>query len=692
RRNAQQTAERFIPDPYSGTPGARMYRTGDVVRYVGGGEIEFIGRVDEQVKVRGYRIELAEVRAAITEQEGVKDAVVMVREDDQRGKRLVGYVVMEEGGSIEQVKSRVKERLPEYMIPSAYVRIEEVPVSRSGKVERARLPEPEWGVGAEEGPKQKARSPIEGILGGIWGEVLGVSEVGVDENFFELGGHSLLVVRIISLVRETLQVEISLRDLFESPTVAGLAALIESAVMKGLTAPPIRKASRDNGVPLSFTQWETLAHARSGVGGPAENVAVCIRFSGLLNLAALEQSITEIVRRHEILRTTFEETDGQILQVTNPPTPFKLDVVDLMNLAEGDPEETALEMTRRATLEPFEEGRVWRARLFRIGKRQHVLSWLMHHFLVDPWSLDVLLRELSILYEAFSHNQPYTLPELSVQYADYTLWQKEWLRGEVFDRHASYWRDKLRGDLERLNLPTDFELPEEQTMRSVSYSFEIPDDLTDAVKDICREFAVTPFMVLLSVLKLLLYKYTNQESILIVSGTANRSRIELEPLIGLFANNIALRTMVSDDLSFKELLMKVRETSLEAYVHQALTLNQIEEVLRAEGWNTIGLRSSVAFGLVAVPASHRMLSDSNTSSVDIEPVPVNTATTAVDLNLTIYEAPAGYSASLIAKADLFKSTTLAKISHDYLCLLQRVVDDPEQLIADLSLASAVEAG
>ncbi|HEU4556864.1 MAG TPA: amino acid adenylation domain-containing protein, partial [Longimicrobium sp.] len=429
------TAERFVDDPFA--PG-RLYRTGDRVRWMADGTLEYLGRLDEQVKIRGFRIELGEVEAALRQASGVRDCAVVVREDEPGDRRLVAYVVRE--AEPEALRDRVRRSLPEYMLPAAFVFLDALPLTSNGKLDRKALPAPE--PASAEDRYVAPRTPVEEVLAGIWAEVLRLERVGVEESFFDLGGHSLLATRVVSRIREVLAVELPLRALFEGPTVAELAKVVEEMRRAELPVlPPVVPVERTAPLPLSFAQERLWFIDRLQPGSTTYNIPAAWRLGGALDRAALERSLGEIVRRHETLRTVFAEVDGSPVQVITPFDGFVVPVEDLSVLGEADRaaavRHRAVEETRRVF--DLSAGPLFRAALLRLGEEDHVLQLSMHHIVSDGWSMGVLFRELSALYEAYREGRESPLAELPVQYADYAVWQREQLAGEVLDRQLAYW-------------------------------------------------------------------------------------------------------------------------------------------------------------------------------------------------------------------------------------------------------------
>ncbi|MEW5931555.1 MAG: amino acid adenylation domain-containing protein, partial [Gemmatimonadota bacterium] len=574
------TAERFVPDPF-GPVGARAYRTGDRVRWLAGGELEFLGRLDQQVKIRGFRIEPAEVEAALVELGPVREAAVLVREDVPGQKRLVAYLVPEEGadGAAAGVRERLRTRLPEHMVPSAYVLLERLPLSASGKVDRWALPAPEQEGAAHLAP----RPPPEEVLGGIWGEVLRLETVGVEESFFELGGHSLLAMQVVSRVRQAFGVEVPLRALFEAQTVAGLAARVEALRGAGTAlAPPIERVSRTEPPPLSFAQQRLWVVDRLEPGNAAYNMPFALRLRGRLDVEALRSGLDALVEHHETLRTTFAEQGGAPVQVIHPPAPVALPVLDLRDApdAEAEAERLAFEDAIR----PFDltRGPLLRCTLLRLAGDDHVLCFTLHHVVGDGWSMQVLVREVSALYAAFVRGEEPRLPELPVQYADFAVWQRAWLSGERLEAQIGFWKTRLSGAPPLLEIPTDRPRGTGSTPHAARQPLHVPPETSRALRALSRREGTTLFMTLLAAWQALLGRYAGQDDVVVGSAVAGRNRHEVEGLIGFFVNMLPLRADLSGDPTWTELLGRVRETALAAYDHQDLPFERLVEELAVE--------------------------------------------------------------------------------------------------------------
>ncbi|HLK56986.1 MAG TPA: amino acid adenylation domain-containing protein, partial [Chthonomonadaceae bacterium] len=609
---AELTAEKFVPDPFSSEPGARLYRTGDLCRFLPDGNIAFQGRIDHQVKVRGFRIELGEIESALREYPAISEAVVLAREDVVGDKRLVAYVVSnsENAVSVSALREYLKARLPEYMVPSAFVLLEALPLNANGKVDRKALPAPEMGAVTEQ-EYVAPRTPIEAGVAEVWSEVLRLESVGAHANFFELGGHSLLATQVISRLRSAFQVELPLRALFEAPTVAELAARVEQARgEERISAPPLLPTSRSGPLPLSFSQQRLWFLDQYEPGSSVYNIPGALRLHGPLNVAALEHSLQEIVRRHEALRTTFTQREGVGCQVIQPPDAFTLPMTDLSAWDAEAREREARRLSVEEAERPFdlEHGPLFRAALLQLTPEEHILLVTMHHIVSDGWSQGILVRELTTFYRAFAAGSSSPLPDLPIQYADYAAWQRGWLDGEELERQVAYWRGHLAEAPSLLELPTDRPRPALQTFRGEIERYELSPELTQGIKALGQNEGATLFMTLLAAFQTLLSRYSHQEDIVVGTPIANRTRAEVEGVIGLFLNTLALRGDLSGDPSFRELLGRVREAALGAYAHQDLPFEKLVEELQPErtlGYSPIFqmmfILHNIAPALVALP-------------------------------------------------------------------------------------------
>ncbi|HEX5872667.1 MAG TPA: amino acid adenylation domain-containing protein, partial [Longimicrobium sp.] len=531
------TAERYVPDPFAKRPGARMYRTGDKVRWRGDGMLDFVARMDGQVKVRGFRIELGEIEAVLRRHESVADCVVMVREDVPGDPRIVAYVVGQ--ARTEAARAHVRQSLPEYMVPSAFVFLDALPLNPNGKLDRKALPVPEYGAAEE--TYVAPRTPTEEVLAGIWAEVLGVERVGAEESFFEVGGHSLVATRVASRIRGVFGVELPLRAVFEQSVLSGLAAEIDRLRGTGAAADtdPIAPAAREGDLPVTFAQERLWFVDALDPGSPVYAIPFSYRITGDLDHDALRRALAELVRRHEPLRTTLPAVDGVPVQRIAPaPAELDLPVADLRHLPEDERRAEAGRLAAEASRHRFDlaAGPLFRASLVRVDDAEHHLLVNLHHAIGDGWSLGVLLEELSALYAAFSRGEPSPLPEPALQYADYAVWQRERLSGAALERQVEFWRRALDGAPALLELPTDRPRPPVESHRGATEHLVVPPGLAAEVNALARREGATLFMVLLAALDVVLGRLAGQEDVVVGTPIAGRTRAETDRMVGLFLN------------------------------------------------------------------------------------------------------------------------------------------------------------
>ncbi|HEV7586613.1 MAG TPA: amino acid adenylation domain-containing protein, partial [Longimicrobium sp.] len=676
---AATTAERFVPDPF-GAAGARLYRTGDRARWLADGTVEYLGRVDHQVKVRGFRIEPGEIEATLRRHPSVADCAVVAREG-----RLAAYVVG--AGDADALRAHLRNTLPDYMVPAAFVSLDALPLTPNGKVDRAALPEPDAHADEE---SASARTPVEEVLAAIWAEVLGRGRVGAHDDFFALGGHSLLATRVVSRVRAALAVELPVRALFEAPTVAGLAVRIDALRREDRPSlPAVAPIDRTGRLPLSFAQERLWFLDRLQPGGTLFNVLVPLRLTGALEVPALERALGEIVRRHEALRTTFRELEGAPVQVIAPFAGFTLAVEDAPAAAGVELEEIVRRRVNAEAARPFSlaDGPLFRARLLRLAAGEHVLLLAMHHVVADGWSLEVLYRELSALYAAYRAGAASSLAELAVQYADHAAWERRHLAGELLERQLAYWRGRLEGAPELLELPTDRPRPAMQSYRGAREPIALPRALRDRLEALARREGATLYMVLLGAFQALLARYAGTADVPVGTTLAGRTRGEVEPLIGLFMNTLVLRTDLSGDPGFREVLRRVREVTLGAYEHQELPFERLVEALRPERSLGHSPLFQVLFEL------HR---DEGVAAalpgLDVRYADWENGTAKLDLALALSTSDDGLDGALTYATDLFDASTARRMVAHLTRVLEQVAADPELRISRLDLLGGEERG
>ena len=642
------------------------------------------------MKVRGVRVELGEIENLLRKQEGIKDVAVIDREDASGYNYLCAYVVIEEGVKIEEINRVMEEELAEYQVPGAYVEMEELPRTISGKVDRRRLPRPgERRAGMEE--YEAASREVEERLVGMWEELLGVERIGIRDNFFRIGGHSLMATQVVSRIREEYGVEIELREMFEGPTVAGLGERIEEAQRagEGLEAPTIGRASRDQEIPLSFAQQRLWFLDQLEPNGTFYNIPAAVRLTGELDEEALEKTFCEIVRRHEVLRTTFQSIEGRPVQVFSLPLPFKIDLEDISLLPQDDRDTLSHILIRDYGQIPFDlaAGPLIRVKLVKLSQLDHILVLVIHHIISDGWSMGVMIRELASLYAAYREGRESPLAELEIQYADYAVWQREYLQGEVLQRQVEYWKQQLQGAPPLLELPTDRPRPAVQTYRGSQYAFAIRDSLSQALTALCRQERVTMFMTLLAAFQVLLSKYSGQTDIVIGSPIAGRNRRETESLIGFFVNNLVLRSDVNPGITISEMLARVRETALEAYTHQDVPFEMLVEQLQPERSLSYSPIFQVAFALHNTPETKTGVEEMKLVAVGVE-----NPTAKFDLDLNIMESRGGLVGAIEYNKDLFEEGTMERMMRHLEVTLEAMASKPGERIGELELLSEAERG
>jgi amino acid adenylation domain-containing protein len=673
------TGERFVPNPF-GAPGTRLYRTGDVARWADRGVLEFIGRKDAQIKLRGYRIELGEVESVLQRQPGVRECVVVARADAQGSKRLVAYVTPETVDAAE-LRDALRTRLPEYMIPSVFVGLPALPLTPNGKVDRKALPAP--GVTQTQREYVAPRSPVEQLLANTWSELLHVERVGIHDSFFELGGHSLLATQVVARIRQALGTELPVRTLFEAPTIAQLA--VETQRRQGhviIAEPPLTRVPRDGPLALSFAQERLWFLDRLEPNSAGYNVPGALRLVGCLNVPALRQSLNEIVRRHEALRTRFEEKDGQAQQSVDGDVKVELPVVDLRASIGRD--ELLRTEVRDEAHRPFDlaKGPVLRAKLLWSGEEEHILLLTMHHIVSDGWSFGIFVRELSTLYAAFADGQASPLPELPIQYVDYAYWQRLWLQGEVLERQLGYWRKQLEGAPAALPLPTDRPRPAFQSYRGGMFEFRLDEKLTQRLQEVSRAEGATMFMTLVTVFAVLLSRYSGQEDLVLGSPIANRTRAETEGLIGFFVNTLPLRLSLSGAPSIRQLLGRVKQIALDAYMHQDIPFERLVAELNPVRDLSRTPLFQVMFVLQNASAARLKL-----TGLSLEPFEVEDEIAAkFDLTLAMGETPANLLAGVFEyNVDLFDRSTIGRLTECFRGLLTAAAIHPDRVVTHLSL-------
>ena len=667
-----------------------------MARWRSDGVLEFVARSDRQLKIRGFRVEPAEIEAALLEMPGIREAVAVARENgshgahaesDRRGKRLIAYVVRQraaEQPDLETLRRALGAKLPDYMVPSRLIEVAALPLKANGKVDHDALPEEDYSV--LQADHIAPQSVTEKRIAAIWAEVLRIDRVGRHDNFFTLGGHSLLATQVVSRMSTAFGIELPLRRLFESPTVASLAAeMADFACHQPLPASPISRAPREGELPLSFAQERLWFLHQLEPENPFYNVPSVFRLSGEFDVAVAERVLNEIVRRHEVLRTRFVSTRGEPGQVIASSETIRMTLIDLQ--ANSAPQAAAQRLTQEEARRPFdlERGPLLRATLLRLEPREHVLLMTLHHIVSDGWSMGVLAREMSMLYEAFSRGQSSPLPELAIQYADFTVWQRQWLSGPILERQLKYWKERLAGAPAVLKLPTDRPRPLIQKFRGNSHYFEVDAAAAHALRQLSERFGATMFMTLQAAFAVLLSRYSGQEDVVIGSPIANRTRAEIEPLIGFFVNTLALRADLSGDPSFAELLERVRAGALDAFAHQDLPFEKLVDELQPERDLSRNPIFQVMFALQNAPAEAREI-----EGLALRTVRTQRISAQFDVVLDVWETDAELQAVLEYDTDLFEASTIKRMAGHFQTLLAAIAAEPDRRISQLPLLSEAE--
>jgi amino acid adenylation domain-containing protein len=689
------TAEKFIPNPFGKSAGARLYKTGDLASYREDGKIDYIGRADQQVKVRGARVEMGEIEDVFRKHEAISDVAVDIVKDDKGQNQLAAYVVLKPEASLSasELRQAARSKLPDFMTPQRIIKLDAIPLTVNGKVDRQALSVALKSAGHESEKAETQLTPIEEMLAGVWAETLKLAKVSKRDNFFDLGGHSLLATQVISRINEAYAVEIPLRALFEEPTLAGLAERIESHLRmeKGLQSPPIMRYPRQARVPLSHAQQRLWFFDKLVPGNPFYNIPAAVRLTGDLDEQALERSIAEVIRRHEVLRTTFDDVGGEPAQVISPAGTFLLAKASLDELDSVARDKEVLRLTREEARRSFDlrSGPLLRATLLRLSAQEHILMLTIHHIVADGWSIGIFVKETATLYDAFRAGKASRLPEPAIQYADYAEWQQRYLQGETLDAELAYWKRQLEGIPPALNLPVDYPRPSLQSFQGRRHPLTISGELSGRLKSICREENATLYMALLGALNVLLSRYSGQTDIVVGSAIAGRNRAQIEGLIGFFTNTIVLRARLSGDMTFREALRQVRQTCLDAYMHQDMPFEKLVEALRPERDLSRTPIVQAGFALQNAPMPALELGD-----LAIELIDSDTDTAKTDLSFSLSETDKGIAGSIEYSTDLFSADTIAVIEKDFQTLLESITDNLDQPISSyppLSLRPATAA-
>ncbi|MHA2405206.1 MAG: amino acid adenylation domain-containing protein [Candidatus Hermodarchaeia archaeon] len=683
----EENKRKFIKNPFRDDDSDLVYLTGDRGRYRHDGSLEILGRVDHQVKLRGIRIELGEIESVLGQHPDVREVVATIRADTSSEKRLVAYVTTyaEHQLTNSNLQRYMRQHLPDAMVPSAFVLMERFPLTPNGKVDRLALPEPEWISPVREQVYVAPQSHVEKSLAITFEEILGVDCVGIYDNFFELGGHSLLAAQVTTRVREILNVDLPIRSLFDTPTLSDLAEFVENQLGRLPDFINIQSISREQRIPLSHFQEPLWFIDQLQPGNPAYILSTAFRLSGFLDLAGLENSINEIIKRHESLRTNFVVRNDEPVQIVSPNVEIKIDIIELDVSSKINLEAQVQKLINQEARRSFdlEKDPLLRVKIIRLGEYDHVLSITLHHLVSDGWSQGVLLRELSFLYKAFSGGMAPPLPELTIQYPDYALWHKRWFQENDLEPQLSYWREQLGSNPPVLELPTDKVRPAIQTYRGGKKFFKIPKEIYDELVVLSKHERCTTFMTVLAIFNTLLHRYTAQDSVIVGTPFANRTRPETESMIGLFLNMLVLNTDMAGDPTFRELLAQVREVTLEAYSNTDVPFERLVEALQPQRV----LSQSPIFQVLIEMAPKNVL---DLEGLTVTSLNVDNGSAQFDLSLRLEESLEGLEGHFEYNIDLFNSSTIDRIAGHFQAILRAVVSNPEVHISEIPMMSDSE--
>ncbi|MFH0344166.1 MAG: amino acid adenylation domain-containing protein, partial [Chromatiales bacterium] len=702
------TAEKFIANPFSDAPNARMYKTGDLGRYLPDGNIEFLGRLDDQVKIRGFRVELGEIEAVLSDHPECKQAVVIARDETSSdpsvplvaGKRLVAYVVVSgerRDSLIARLRDYLQGKLPDYMRPSAFVLLDRLPLTANGKVDRKALPAPDHSRPDVGDTFVAPRNSLEGLLASIYSEVLNIKPIGIHDNFLNLGGHSLLAAQVVARVREALQMELPVRLLLEGSSVSALAAKLDASKPKKYV--PLMRVARDGDLPVSFSQERAWFIQQLDPTSIAYHFQATFRFTGQLDCTALERSLSEIVRRHEVLRTSFPEVNGRAIQVIHDAEAVSVPVSDLQRLPQAERETAAQRIIETEIRKRFDLAQLPLIRwvLIRLAVDEHILLQIEHHLVHDGWSYHVFLGELLDLYKAFTAGKPSPLPELPIQFADFAIAQRRWMEGEEAAAQLAYWKRRLSGAA-ALAWRSDRPRPPQQTFVGAAPRIELPLELCAALRALSRRRGVTLFMTMFAGFLIVLQRYTAQDDVCVGSGIANRRWRETEGMIGMMLNNIVLRNDLSGDPDFDQLLRRVQQTSLDAYANQDLPFDQVVSALeqtRDASRNPLfqvmySFHDAPFRGLDFPKLRTRLLSQLSNGSAkfDLNVIVIPYAEQRV--GQASVEGAGGTTLIWEYNSDLFDEATMTRMIGHYQKVLQGIVADQTMRISELPLISPSE--
>ncbi|MFB5676042.1 amino acid adenylation domain-containing protein [Paenibacillus terreus] len=681
------TSDKFIPHPFSKEQNQRIYKSGDLARFLPSGDVEFLGRIDEQVKIRGFRVEPGEVEAVISAYPGIRETVVIGWKDNHTLQELAAYIVADQTIAEYELRDHMKKKLPDYMIPSIFMQIEKMPLTPSGKVSRSSLPQPKRNLAANE--KVAPVTETEKSIAAIWADILGCERVGLNDHFFELGGHSLLAIKVISRIRNAFQADLPLYTIFEFPQLSDFVTQLETYLVQheSLAKESIVPVKREPYMPLSFAQERIWFFEQLRQGTSMYNISKALRIRGAFDIGALQKSCQQLIGRHEILRTNFVDVDGLPMQVIHTHRTCPMQQVNLTHGESGHQEAELKALIAKEEQRPFDlaQDPLIRTFLYRLNDDEWVLLLVMHHIIFDGWSMSVLEQDLWEIYESCKHDPAYQGEALPLQYVDYAVWQRGMLQGTLWDRQLSYWKNQLHGKLPILQLPTDRPRPMEQSYKGASIRFVMDDRLAAQARLFSQQENVSLYMTLLTAFKVLLYRYTGEQDLLVGSPMTNRNRMEWEKQIGFFINTLVIRTNVSPKLTWREVLSRVKKVAMEAFAHQDIPFEKLVQELQPERSQGFSPVFQVMFSVQNAQHDAYPTSDLHFSHYELENI-----NSLFDLSMFVEEEREKINVTIEYAADLFEEATIERFAGHYLQLLAGMLRQPDECISQAPLLTEEE--
>lgn len=676
------TAEKFTPNPFK--PGERIYHTGDVGVWLPDGNIRIFGRMDDQVKIRGFRIELGEIEHILTSHPDIQDAVVVARQSSQSNpEELNAYVVSTQELKLSELREYLARQLPDYMIPAHFVRLDSLPLTPNGKVDKKALPQPGQGASLQSQKYVAPRTPVEEQMAAIWREILELERVGIYDNFFEIGGHSLRATRMLSRIQKALNLDLSLRDVFATPTIAGLAAKATPELIT--SAAPIEPAPEQETYELSHAQRRLWVLSQFDGATIAYNIKLNFLLKGELSQTVLKRAFQAMVDRHESLRTAFVLVDGEPRQKISAEGAYSYDFVDLSEQLDQQRMVHVYDMLEASTSFQLENGNLLRVRLLALSDDTYQLIVTMHHIISDGWSVEIFMRELFALYEAFLNDRPNPLPPLKIDYKDYTIWQNRMFDSAWIQPHQDYWLDRFQGELPLLNLPADYPRPNVKSYAGDQVRLKLSPQLNQGLYQLSQRHGATLFMTLVALVKVLLYRYTGKTDLIIGTPIAGRNHPDLEDLFGFYVNMLPLRDELNSENGFADLLNTVKQHVLEAYDHQVYPFDRLVDDIQLARDVSRNPIFDVVLTLQADKTFQRMIGD-----LTVTELPNQAYFSKFDLTFAFVEAEDHLSLTMIFDSDLFHAERIKRLGRHFERLVEQIIADETQALWQLDLLTRAE--